>query len=182
MFLDRLKYSAHSHDPPRTLYSHRGNGGVPQLFPFWNSAPSAHHRLPRSFFSCTYKLPLAQLLSFDIHASDGGCRGCRGCTPVFSSNLELPKSNLFLFTLFRTLLRFFALSQESTLFFSSDSELFGKNTGGGVGSQLLWRALRFAECGHESPATSSGFPHTHPLESPRRISNRACSQRNEAIA
>ena len=84
--------------------------------------------------------------------------------------------------LFCAFLHFFALSQKSTLFFSSDSELFGKNTGGGVGSQLLWRALRFAECGHESPATSSGFPHTHPLESPRRISNRACSQRNEAIA
>src|SRR6266446_10911806 len=27
------------------------------------------------FFSCTYKLPISQALCFDIHASDGGCRG-----------------------------------------------------------------------------------------------------------
>src|ERR1700674_1219970 len=30
---------------------------------------------PRSFFSCTYELQIFQLLSFYIHASDGGCRG-----------------------------------------------------------------------------------------------------------
>src|SRR5882672_526263 len=27
----------------------------------------------RSFFSCTYELPIFYLLCFDIHASDGGC-------------------------------------------------------------------------------------------------------------
>jgi hypothetical protein len=124
-------------------------------------------------------LPIFYLLSFDIHASDGECREC---IPVFSSNLELPNSNLCLFKLFRTLLHFFALTQKSTLFFSSDSELFGKNTGSGVGSQLLWRALRFAEYGHESLVASIGFPPNHSIESPRRIIKRACTQRNEAIA
>src|SRR6266478_9899285 len=27
-------------------------------------------------FSCVYELPFLQFLSFDIHASDGGCRVC----------------------------------------------------------------------------------------------------------
>jgi len=36
----------------------------------------------------------------------------------------------FLFTLLRTLLRFFALTKNSTLLFSSDSALFAKNTRG----------------------------------------------------
>jgi hypothetical protein len=34
----------------------------------------------------------------------------------------------------RTLLRFFALSENSTVFFSSVSALFAKNTGGRVGA------------------------------------------------
>jgi hypothetical protein len=93
-------------------------------------------------------------------------------TSVFSSSSAL----------FCAFLHFFALTQKSTLFFSSDSELFGKNTGSGVGSQLLWRALRFAEYGHESLVASIGFPPNHSIESPRRIIKRACTQRNEAIA
>ncbi len=86
-------------------HSYECNRGVARLFPFWftlnglceghsltllalslegsfsgsavegNSPLLAHHRPSASFFSSTYKLPLAQTLSFDIHASDGGCRG-----------------------------------------------------------------------------------------------------------
>ncbi len=37
----------------------------------------------------------------------------------------------FVFILFRTLLHLFALTQDSTLLFSNDSELFAKNTRGG---------------------------------------------------
>jgi len=34
--------------------------------------PSHHHRHPRSFYSCTYELPILQTFCFDIHASNGG--------------------------------------------------------------------------------------------------------------
>src|SRR5712664_3828380 len=42
----------------------------------------------------------------------------------------------FVFILLRTLLHFFAFTQNSTRFFSSDSALFAKKTGGGEGSFL----------------------------------------------
>src|SRR5712692_3396826 len=45
-------------------------------------------------------------------------------------NFQLRASNLFFFNMVRTLLRFFARIKDSTPFFSSDSTLFGKNTGG----------------------------------------------------
>src|SRR2546426_12800785 len=57
----------------------------------------------------------------------------RGYSPI--SNHAVLK--FFLFTLLRTLLRFLALSENSTLLFSSDSALLAKNTGGwGEG---LWK-------------------------------------------
>ena len=34
---------------------------------------TGHQSLSRPFFSCSYKLPIFYPLSFDIHASDGGC-------------------------------------------------------------------------------------------------------------
>ncbi len=37
--------------------------------------PSFSSRRTASLFSCAYKLPISQALCFDIHASDGGCRG-----------------------------------------------------------------------------------------------------------
>src|SRR6266404_8474883 len=58
-------------------HSYENNRGVYQKFPFWNSTPFAHHYHPRCFFSYTYKLPIFYPLCFDIHASDGGCRGTR---------------------------------------------------------------------------------------------------------
>lgn len=65
-----------------------------------HSSSSSQGRRP--FLSCTYELPISQAFCFDIHASDGGCRGC---TSVLSSSLELPISKLCLFTLFRTVLQ-----------------------------------------------------------------------------
>ncbi len=51
----------------------------------------------------------------------------------FSSLVGLSLTPIpFPLILLRTLLRFFALSKNSTLFFSRDSALFAQNTGGGV--------------------------------------------------
>src|SRR5258708_37375076 len=52
-------------------YKKHGGGGL--SFPFWNSSLRTDHRHPRSFFSCTYALPILQLLSFHTHACNGGC-------------------------------------------------------------------------------------------------------------
>jgi len=51
-----------------------------------------------------------------------------------------------LFTFLRTLLHFFALAQNSTLFFSTDSALFAQNTAGGGDRTAL--PARFADRGH----------------------------------
>src|SRR5712692_6643884 len=45
-------------------------------------------------------------------------------------NFQLRASNFFFFNMVRTLLQFFARIKNSTPFLSSDSALFGKNTGG----------------------------------------------------
>src|SRR5258708_35271791 len=42
------------------------------LFPFWNSPHTQHS----SFFSTTYALPILQVLSFDVHPSNGGVPPC----------------------------------------------------------------------------------------------------------
>ena len=55
---------------------HRDGGILPPSFPFWNSFPFVDHAHPRSFFSCTYKLQILQLLCFDIHANWWGYGGC----------------------------------------------------------------------------------------------------------
>src|SRR5712664_471366 len=56
----------------------------------------------RSFFSCTYELPIFYPLCFDIHASDGGCRGSL-CflplstgygSPVTSHSVTIPRAFL----------------------------------------------------------------------------------------
>src|SRR5260370_10768171 len=51
-------------------YKKHGGGGL--SFPFWISSLRTGHRRPRSFFSCTYALPILQLLSFHTHACNGG--------------------------------------------------------------------------------------------------------------
>src|SRR5712692_6055462 len=43
-------------------------------FPFWNS-PLVTHQCSTPFFSTTYKLPILQALSFEIHPSNGGYGG-----------------------------------------------------------------------------------------------------------
>ena len=73
---------------------------------------SSHQSLPHSFL----KLP--------------------GCVPTIpkmelSSQHSPPSLKFFLFKFLRTLLRFFALTQKATRFFSSDSEVFSQNTRSG---------------------------------------------------
>ena len=80
--------------------------------------PSHHHRHPRSFYSCTYELPILQTFCFDIHASNGGVypppQRSRSFVPyslpaiafVFNflrTLLQLQKLNSFVFTRFRSL-------------------------------------------------------------------------------
>jgi len=88
------------------------------------------------FFSCTYVEPILQPFCFQIHACNGG-----GCIPPWlslsqarSPRPQIPSPIPFLFKFLRTLLRFFALIKNSTLFFSSISALFAQNRGCGV----LW--------------------------------------------
>ncbi len=74
----------------------------------------------------------------------------------------------FVFILLRTLLHFFALAQNSTLLFSSDSALFGKNTRG-WGALLSPRAPRFAkrEGGKFQAGLKSGPTHASRTQSRR---------------
>ena len=89
--------------------------------------------LRQPFFSSTYELPISQFLCFDIHTK---CPGVYPLLGYWSSSraASLPTEFIpFVFKPLRTLLSFFALSEKSTLLFSSDSALFVQNTRGGVG-------------------------------------------------
>ena len=122
----------------RTLFSMTGGaGGCPEsltfgrsnvptrqrvlkpspLFPLWNSSPTQHP----SFFSTIYALPILQVLSFDIHACNGGVppsqlfrrsdlrtfQRVSELSPVVSNSCTLfcshRKLNSFIFKRFRTL-------------------------------------------------------------------------------
>src|SRR5260370_6508826 len=110
-------------------YKKHGGGGP--SFPFWNSSLRTGHRHPRSFFSCTYALPILQLLSFHTHACNGGRTPWQFFPSPPRSLRPYPPSPIsFIFTLLRTLLHFFARTQNSTLLFSISSALFAKNTRG----------------------------------------------------
>jgi hypothetical protein len=61
--------------------------GVPPLLPVWNSYPSLGHSHPPSFFSCTYRNPILQPLSFHIHPA----MGYGGCSNVQTFNLQTIK-------------------------------------------------------------------------------------------
>jgi hypothetical protein len=97
----------------------------------------------RSFISSTYKLQIFYLLSFDIHASDGGCMGYSQppnlptCEP---SSLAGPIS--FRFTLFRTLLR---PRKTQLLSFQAIPNSFAKTPG--VWGRCYPRALRASRSG-----------------------------------
>ena len=92
----------------RTLFSMTGGvGGCPEsltfgrsniptrqrvlkpspLFPLWNSSPTQHP----SFFSTIYALPILQVLSFDIHACNGGVYP----PPSYSDVQTCGRSNVF---------------------------------------------------------------------------------------
>jgi hypothetical protein len=82
--------------------------------------------------------------SYACHTSETPGAGSQHSNHRPSNIQTIPQSIPFLFKFFRTLLHFFALARNSTLFFSSDSALFAQNHPGG-GS-------------HESPAVSFAFP------------------------
>src|SRR5712664_4566154 len=100
---------------------------LPRSHSHFGSHPSLISEKTSPFFSYTCVEPILQPFCFQIHACNGGCTPSPSRQP---SNL-LTLQPVFFFTLLRTLLQFFALAQNSTLFFSSDSALFAKNTRGG---------------------------------------------------
>ena len=55
------------------------------VFSYTYKLPPLSSQKTAPLFSCAYELPFLQVLSFDIHASDGGCRGY----PSFSSSITL---------------------------------------------------------------------------------------------
>jgi hypothetical protein len=102
-----------------------------------------------SFISNTYKLQIFYLLSFDIHASDGGCRAysqpsnLQTCEP---SNLAGPIP--FRFTLLRTLLY---CPKTQPFCFQAIPNSLPKTPGVGWG-HCYYRALRASRRGALSPS------------------------------
>ena len=99
---------------------------LPRAHSHFGSHPSLISEKTSPFFSYTCVEPILQPFCFQIHACNGGGTPSPSRQP---SNL-LTLQPVFFFTLLRTLLQFFALAQNSTRFFSSDSALFAKNTRG----------------------------------------------------
>ena len=93
--------------------------------------PSHHHRHPRSFFSCTYELPILQTFCFDIHASNGGC------TPFLAVSIIRPAFSTRISFCFHLLAHSFAVTKNSTRLFSSVPHSLHKTHGcGGYPSQF----------------------------------------------
>src|SRR6266478_1313335 len=69
--VSRNSFACHSYENRRvcTNNSHYGSSRAQSRETRSSSLPKNR----RSFFSCTYKLPILYPLCFDIHASDGGC-------------------------------------------------------------------------------------------------------------
>jgi hypothetical protein len=98
-------------------HSYENTGGIPQLFPFWNSPLAAHSSNTVDVQTCG-------------HSDD-------------PSAVPLPPYPLMPYLLsFHTLPHSFALLKISTRFVSSDFTLFHKNTRGWVGALLPSRASR----------------------------------------
>jgi hypothetical protein len=95
--------------------------GVPPLFPLWNSSPSLEHSHLSSFFSCTYRNPILQPRSFDIHTK------CPGVYPLAVHTCRRLKMFPNYPIYFHILAHSFALTKNSTLLFSSASALFPEN-------------------------------------------------------
>jgi hypothetical protein len=93
--------------------------------------PSATTAKIAPFFSCTYGSPFCNPLCFQIHPGMGGVYPPSRPSQTFQPS-NLPTCNAFstypLF--FHILPNSFALTKNSTLFFSSKSELFSENTRG----------------------------------------------------
>jgi hypothetical protein len=104
-------------------------------------------------------MPILQALSFDNDPSlMGGIGGVLNVSMFRPSNVHTMFRPIpFVFTLLRTLLRFFALTKISTLLFSSASALFGQNTGGGVSPELK-EQRNFVRGEHRSGGEALGRP------------------------
>src|SRR5258708_31846216 len=98
------------------------------------SPVTSHPELLAPFVSVTYELPILQPFCFPIHACNGGMGGVFGI-PAWTCSSDLRFLGQLLS--FDTLPHSFALIKNSTLFFSSKSELFPKNTRGGGNPPLL---------------------------------------------
>ncbi len=109
---------------------------LPRAHSHFGSHPSLISEKTSPFFSYTCVEPILQPFCFQIHACNGGVYPLPKPPTFEPSNVATCLRAIpFFFTLLRTLLHFFALAQNSTLFFSSDSALLAKNTrGGGRGS------------------------------------------------
>src|SRR5712664_1231434 len=105
------------------------DGGIPPLFPFWNSPHVAHS----PFFSITYAVPILQVFSFDTHPSNGGCTPSRrpGCSnrQTFPRVTDLSPFFPCYCALFCTFLR---LSKIQLFYFQSLPYSLRKTPGGGV--------------------------------------------------
>jgi hypothetical protein len=94
---------------------------------FFKHSRATHHKgfFPL-LFSVSYELPILQPLCFEIHACNGGC------IPPNSAWNPPARSPAHYPLCIHLLAHSFALIKNSSLFFSSDSALFHKNTRGGV--------------------------------------------------
>src|SRR5258708_21178279 len=113
--------------------------------------------------SVTYELPILQPFCFHIHACNGGMGGVFGI-PAWTCSSDLRFLGQLLS--FDTLPHSFALIKNSTLFFSSKSELFPKNTRG-------WGTPHFSAGNKMNQTTNNSSsshdtPHRFPLLPPRR--------------
>jgi hypothetical protein len=144
------------------LHIHAGVYPVSSVLHGERGRMRVEHSLPTEStpsFSTTYELPFAQLLSFDIHPSNGGCMGppnmptfkCAFCIPDASSGpADMPtflRSIPFIFIFLCTLLH----AQKTQLFcFQAIPHSLRKTPGGG-GRGPLGRFHWTRATGHWSP-------------------------------
>jgi hypothetical protein len=72
--------------------------------------------------------------------------GCIPILPILERDCCLAITNLFVFKRMHTLLSFFAVNQNSTPLFSSNSELFAQNTRGWTGVFAFQTRVSFWDC------------------------------------
>ena len=143
------------------------------------SPVTSHQELLAPFVSVTYELPILQPFCFHIHACNGGMGGVFGI-PAWTCSSDLRFFGQLLS--FDTLPHSFALIKNSTLFFSSKSELFPKNTRG-------WGTPHFSAGNKMNQTTNNSSSshdtlrrfHRHPTRSRASPLPRFTSQRDKCL-